>query len=218
MAAPVDPLGQLFGLQLNIKKIVTNAHAVTVVACSNLPPIINALSVSRITYCVFLNILVSHIVSNTNFPLLNSTTSSSPFFCQEQGRCNDLLSKYDGAVPQDDRSLLSTPACSTNIKSDSVHCGLLSCVASGSRCHTADYLKDMKDVESSGLCLPPSILKSPNVSTVSTSIKSDSVHCGPLSCVASGSRCHTADYLKEMKDVDASKPPLSYSFSNPTPP
>ena len=89
----------------------------------------------------------------------------------------------------------------------------LSCVASGSRCHTADYLKDLKDVESSGPGVLPSLLKFPSVST---SIKSDSVHCGPLSCVASGSRCHTDDYLKETKDVDASK--LMYSFSNPPPP
>ena len=161
-----------------------------------------------------------HLLLHSSQPLLLI------FFCPEQGKRNDLLllSKYDGSIPQDDRSLLSqddrsllsTPACSTNIKSDSVHCGPLSCVASGSRCHTADYLKDLKDVESSrGPGVLPSLLKSPSVST---SIKSDSVHCGPLSCVASGSRCHTADYLKEMKDVDASKPCLMYSFSNPPPP
>ena len=148
-----------------------------------------------------------HFLLHSTQPLLLA------FFCPDQGRRNDLLSKYDGPIPQDIRSLLSTPACSTNIKSDSVHCGPLSCVASGSRCHTADYLKDLKDVESSGPGVLPSLLKSPSVST---SIKSDSVHCGPLSCVASGSRCHTDDYLKETKDVDASK--LMYSFSNPPPP
>jgi len=38
---------------------------------------------------------------------------------------------------------------------------------------------------------------------ISKNINSDSVHCDPLSCVASGSRCHTADYLKEMKVVDS---------------
>ena len=103
------------------------------------------------------------------------------------------------------RSLLSTPGFSTNIKSDSVHCGPLSCMASGSRCHTADYLKDMKDVESSGPGVLPSLLKSPSIST---NIKSDRVHCGPLSCMVSGSRCHTADYLKETKDVDTNT--LSY--------
>ena len=81
-------------------------------------------------------------------------------FFQEQGRHNDLLSNYDGPVPQDDRhdilnstkamrSLLSTPGFSTNFKSDSVHCNPLLCMASGSRCHTADYLKEMKDMDSS---------------------------------------------------------------------
>ena len=120
------------------------------------------------------------------------------FICfQEQGRRNDLYSKCVSPVPQD---LMSTPGISKNIKSDSVHCDPLSCVASGSRCHTADYLKEMKDVDSSVPCLNSSILKSP---AVSTNIKSDSVHCDPLSCVASGSRCHTADYLKEMKVVDS---------------
>ena len=42
------------------------------------------------------------------------------------------------------RSLLSTPGFFTNIKSDRVHCNPLSCVTSGSRCHTADYLKGDK--------------------------------------------------------------------------
>jgi HEPN domain-containing protein len=46
------------------------------------------------------------------------------------------------------RSLVSTPGFSTNIISDRVHCDPLSCVASGSRCHTADYLKETKDVDS----------------------------------------------------------------------
>ena len=87
-----------------------------------------------------------HFLLHSTQPLLFS------FFCPEQGRRNDLLSKYDGPIPQDIRSLLSTPACSTNIKSDSVHCGPLSCVASGSRCHTADYLKEKKDADASKPC------------------------------------------------------------------
>ena len=120
------------------------------------------------------------------------------FICfQEQGRRNDLYSKCVSPVPQD---LMSTPGIFKNIKSDSVHCNPLSCVAYGSRCHTADYLKEMKDVDSSVPCLNSSILKSPAVS--STNIKSDSVHCDPLSCMASGSRCHTADYLKETKGAE----------------
>ena len=71
---------------------------------------------------------------------------------------------------------------------------------------------DMKDVESIGPGVLPCLLKSPSIST---NIKSDSDHCDPLSCVASGSRCHTADYLKETnKDVNAGKPALlMYSFS-----
>jgi hypothetical protein len=93
----------------------------------------------------------------------------------------------------------------------------LSCVASGSRCHTADYLKEMKDMDGIVPCLSSSLLKSPSVST---NIKSDSVHCDPLSCVASGSRCHTADYLNETKGVDASvpcSPPLPGSMCSPSP-
>ena len=123
-----------------------------------------------------------------------------------------MYSKCVSPVPQD---LMSTPGISKHIKSDSVHCDPLSCVASGSRCHTADYLKEMKDVDSSVPCLNSSILKSPAVS--STNIKSDSVHCDPLSCVASGSRCHTADYLNVTKGVDASIPCLMYSHSKPPP-
>jgi len=89
-------------------------------------------------------------------------------------------------------------------------------VASGSRCHTADCLKEMKDVDSNVPCLSSSLLKSP---TITTNIKSDSVHCNPLSCVASGSRCRTADYLNEKKGVDASVPScLMYSHSKPPPP
>ena len=84
-----------------------------------------------------------HFLIHSTQPLLLT------FFCPEQGRRNDLLSKYDGPIPQDVRSLLSTPACSTNIKSDSVHCDPLSCVASGSRCHTADYLNVTKGVDAS---------------------------------------------------------------------
>ena len=146
-------------------------------------------------------------------------------FFQEQGSCNDLFSKGVSPVSQDDshlinstktiRSLLSTPGISKNINSDIVHCDPLSCVASGSRCHTADYLKEMKDVDSNVPCLSSSLLKSP---TVSTNIKSDSVHCDPLSCIASGSRCHTADNLNETKGVDASVPCLMYSHSKPPPP
>jgi hypothetical protein len=32
------------------------------------------------------------------------------------------------------------------------------------------------------------------------------VHCDPMSLVASGSRCHTADYLKETKDAEECVP------------
>jgi hypothetical protein len=136
-----------------------------------------------------------------------------------------LFSKGVSPVSQDDsqlinstkmiRSLLSTPGISKNINSDSVHCNPLSCVAFGSRCHTVDYLKEMKDVDSNVPCLSSSLLKSP---TAATNIKSDSVHCDPLSCVASGSRCHTADYLNETKGVDASVTScLMYSHSKPPP-
>jgi hypothetical protein len=83
-------------------------------------------------------------------------------------------------------------------------------------CHTADYLKEMKVMNSSVPCLSSSLWKS---HTVSTNIKSDSVHCDPLSCVASGSRCHTADYLNVTNGVDASIIPcLMYSHSKPPPP
>jgi hypothetical protein len=145
-------------------------------------------------------------------------------FFIEQGRRNDLPSKCDGPVSQfpDDRhlinstkmmrSLLSTPGFSTNIKSDSVHCDPLSCVASGSRCHTADYLKETKDVDGSVPCLMLSLWKPPSVSTI---IKSECDHCNPLSCMASGSRCHTANYLKETKEVDKSVPCLMYCLSKP---
>ena len=47
------------------------------------------------------------------------------------------------------RSLVSTPGFSTNIISERVHCDPLSLMASRSRCHTADDLKEMKDVEDS---------------------------------------------------------------------
>ena len=79
-------------------------------------------------------------------------------------------------------SLLSTPGISANIKFDSVHCDPLPCMASGSRCHTADYLNETKEVDSNVPCLSSSLLKSPSVST---NIKSDSVHCDPMSCMAS---------------------------------
>ncbi len=156
-------------------------------------------------------------------------------FCQEQGRCNDLLSKCDGPIPQhfEDRhlinspkmmrSIVSTPGFSTNIISDRVHCDPLSCMASGSRCHTADYLKETKDVDDSVPCLMYSLSKPPShafskssansslrmrsiVSTPSssTNIISDRVHCDPLSCVASGSRCHTADYTSDQRSESLS--------------
>ncbi len=108
----------------------------------------------------------------------------------------------DSSVPCLSSSLLKSPSVSTNIKSDSVHCDPLSCVASGSRCHTADYLKEMKDVDISAPCLSSSLLKSPSVST---NIRSDSVHCDTLSCV-------------EKKGVFASVPGLMYSHSKPPPP
>jgi hypothetical protein len=123
----------------------------------NLPPIVNALGVSRITSRVSLKILVSLIVLASFFTPINSTNVYIFIFFQEQGCCHDLFSKGISPVPQDDsllinstktiRSLLSTPGISKNIKSDSVHCNPLSCVAFGSRCHTADYLKEMKDMD-----------------------------------------------------------------------
>ena len=84
-------------------------------------------------------------------------------FFPEQGRHNNLLTRRDGPVPQDldnsiiinstrTRSLISTPGSPTNIISDRVRCDPLSLVASGSRCHTADYLKETKDVENSLPC------------------------------------------------------------------
>jgi hypothetical protein len=51
---------------------------------SNLSPIVNALGVSRITSCVSLKILVSHIVSNSFIIPLNSTTSSYLFFVKNK--------------------------------------------------------------------------------------------------------------------------------------
>jgi hypothetical protein len=100
---------------------------------------------------------VSLIVLASFFTPINSTNVYIFIFFQEQGCCHDLFSKGISPVPQDDsllinstktiRSLLSTPGISKNIKSDSVHCNPLSCVAFGSRCHTADYLKEMKDMD-----------------------------------------------------------------------
>ena len=52
----------------------------------------------------------------------------------------------------------------------------------------------------------------------STNIISDRGHYNPLSRVAFGSRCHTADYLKETKDVDNSVPCPMYSLLKPPPP
>jgi hypothetical protein len=77
----------------------------------NLHPIVNALGVLRITLFISLKNLVSIIL---RLCIIFYSTQLNhfflPFFCQEQGRRNDLLSKYDGPIPQDDRSLLSTPA------------------------------------------------------------------------------------------------------------
>ena len=152
-----------------IKRIATNAHAVTGVAFLNLPPIVNALGVLRITLCVSLKNLVSIIL---RLCIIFYSIQLNNFICfQEQGRRNDLYSKCVSPVPQD---LMSTPGISKNIKSDSVHCDPLSCVASGSRCHTADYLKEMKDMDSSVPCLYSSILKLP---TVSTNLNNDIKSC-----------------------------------------
>ncbi len=119
-------------------------------------------------------------------------------FFQEQGRRNDLLSKCDGPVPQhlDDRhflnspkmmsSIVSTPGFLTNIINDRVHCDPLSCVASGSRCHTAHYLKETKDVDDSVPCLMYSLLKptSPWVHVFSKSSANSSL-CTQCAAVAS---------------------------------
>ncbi len=157
-----------------IKRIATNAHAVTGVAFLNLPPIVNALGVLRITLCVPLKNLVSVIVFYTIFTPINSTNVYIFIFFQEQGHRNDLISKGGSLVTQDDRnlnstkkmwSLLATPGISENIKSDSVHCDPLPCVASGSRCHTADYLNETKDMDGNVPCHSSSLLKSPSVST-----------------------------------------------------
>ena len=69
---------------LKIKKNVTNAQRSIGLVFSNLPPIVNALGVSRITSCVSLKILVSHIVSNAIITPLNSTTSSYLFFVKNK--------------------------------------------------------------------------------------------------------------------------------------
>ena len=89
-------------------------------------------------------------------------------FClifSEQGRCKKLFKKRDGPLPQhpDDRhllnsnttkrSLVSTPVFSTNIISDRVHCDPLPRVASGSRCHIAEYLKETMDANNCDLVL-----------------------------------------------------------------
>jgi len=98
----------------------------------------------------------------TIFTPINSTNVFIFIFFQEQGHRNDLISKGGSPVTQDDRnlnstkkmwSLLSTPGISENIKSDSVHCDPLPCMASGSRCHTADYLNETKDVDAMYLVL-----------------------------------------------------------------
>ena len=129
--------------------IALNTLSVTGVVFLNLPPIVNALI----------------------FTPINSTNVYIFIFFQEQGRRNDLFTKGVSPVPQDDsnfvnstktiQSLLSTPGVSTNIKSESDHCDPLSWVASGSRCHSADYLKEMKGVESSVPCLMYSHSKPP---------------------------------------------------------
>ncbi len=83
------------------------------------------------------------------------------------------------------RSLVSTPG-STNIISDRVHCNPLSLLASGSRCHTADYLKEMKDAEDSVLCPMYSLSKPPPwVHVFSKSIANSSLctQCAALASV-----------------------------------
>jgi len=187
---PISPKSRLMQ---NIKKMLRMHTQTPEFPCLNLPPIVNALGVSRQNASVSLKICESLIVLASFFTPINSTNVYYLYFFQEQGRRNDLLSKRDGPVPQDDRhiinstkrirSLLSTPGFSINIKSDSVHCDPLSCVVSRSRCHTADYLKETTDVVGSVPGLFPSLLK-PH--SISTNIKSDRVHCGPLSCMASG--------------------------------
>ena len=108
--------------------------------------------------------------------ILNSTLSIIIVFnfFSEQGRRNNLPTRRDGHVPQypDDRnlinsfktmgSLVSTPGFSTNITSDRVHCDPLSLMASGLRCHTADFLKETKDVDNSVPCPMYSLSKPPH--------------------------------------------------------
>ena len=126
----------------------------------NFPPIYNALGASRCTVHASFNIPVCLIMLA---PIIFTIQVTQGFFLfnffLEQGRRIDLLTRHDGHVPLHPndrnlinsnmmmRSLVSTPGLSTNIKSDSVHCNPLSRVTYGSRCHTADYLKDMKDVD-----------------------------------------------------------------------
>ena len=71
-----------------VKRIAMNAQAVTVVAFLNLPPIVNALGVLRITLCVSLKNLVSIIILSTFFTPINSTNVYIFIFFQEQGRRN----------------------------------------------------------------------------------------------------------------------------------
>ncbi len=92
----------------HIKRIATNAHTVTGVVFLNLPPIVNALGVLRITLCVSLKNLVSIIVYCTFFTPINSTNVYIFIFFQEQGHCNDLISKGGSPVTQDDSHLNST--------------------------------------------------------------------------------------------------------------
>ena len=174
-----------------------NAHAVTRVAFFESPSHrqCSRCVKNNLTSCVSLKNLVSHIVFTSIFTPLNSTTSSY-LFCQEQGRRNDLLSKCDGPVPQDERSLLSTPACSTNIKSDSVHCGPLSYVASGSRCHTADYVKETKDVDASEPCLMYSLSKPPPPGSMCSSCANSSLRTQCAAAASADAHCPTVFHCR----------------------
>jgi hypothetical protein len=76
-----------------IKRIAKNEHAVTGVAFLNLPPIVNALGVSRITSHVSLKNLVSLIILASFFTPINSTNVYIFIIFQEQGRRNICFQK-----------------------------------------------------------------------------------------------------------------------------
>ena len=52
----------------------------------------------------------------------------------------------------------------------------------------------------------------------SSKVISDRVHCDPLSFVACGSSCHTADFSNESNDVHQGVHSLKYGYSHPNPP